>query len=130
MSDFSLAEQGTRANGQPAEGIFSDLNPPTAPAGNPVTAAKAYLGKALFWDEQLSSTWTVSCGTCHRPSAGGTDPRTGANTRNPGFDNQFNTADDVFGSPGVVQNNQDGTYSPSNLLDSANKLRGEKRRLI
>ena len=35
------------------------LQAPPAPAGNPLTAAKANLGKTLFWDEQLSSTRTV-----------------------------------------------------------------------
>jgi cytochrome c peroxidase len=35
-------------------------------------------------------------------------------SRHPGFDNQFNTPDDVFGSPGVPENNLDGTYSLSN----------------
>ncbi|HEX9959304.1 MAG TPA: cytochrome c peroxidase, partial [Pyrinomonadaceae bacterium] len=116
-SDLSSAEQGLRAAGSFNNEIFSPLSPPPAPAGNPVTAAKASLGKALFWDEQLSSTQTVSCGTCHRPATGGSDPRTVVNntrSRNPGFDNTFNTPDDVFGSPGVPLNNVDGTYSPSN----------------
>ncbi len=116
-SSLSNADQGLRAIGSFQNEIFSPLSPPPAPTGNPVTAAKASLGKALFWDEQLSSTLTVSCGTCHRPSEGGSDPRTVVNntrSRNPGFDNQFNTPDDVFGSPGVPLNNLDGTYSPSN----------------
>jgi cytochrome c peroxidase len=116
-SSLSNSDQGLRAVGSFNNEIFSPLSPPPAPAGNPVTAAKAILGKALFWDEQLSSTLTVSCGTCHRPSHGGSDPRTIVNntrSRNPGFDNVFNTADDVFGSPGVPLNNPDGTYSPSN----------------
>ena len=116
-SSLSNSEQGLRAVGSFNNEIFSPLSPPPAPAGNPVTAAKAILGKALFWDEQLSSTLTVSCGTCHRPGEGGSDPRTIVNntrSRNPGFDNVFNTADDVFGSPGVPLNNLDGTYSPSN----------------
>ncbi len=116
-SSLSNSDYGLRAVGSFNNEIFSPLSPPPAPAGNPVTAAKAYLGKALFWDEQLSSTLTVSCGTCHRPSEGGSDPRTIVNntrSRNPGFDNIFNTADDVFGSPGVPLNNLDGTYSPSN----------------
>jgi cytochrome c peroxidase len=116
-SNLSIADQGLRAVGNFQSEIFSPLSPPPAPAGNPVTAAKAYLGKALFWDEQLSSTLTVSCGTCHRASQGGSDPRTivnNARSSNPGFDNIFNTPDDVFGSPGVPLNNPDGTYSPSN----------------
>lgn len=116
-SSLSNSDQGLRAVGSFNNEIFSPLSTPPAPAGNPVTAAKAALGKALFWDEQLSSTLTVSCGTCHRPGKGGSDPRTIVNntrSRNPGFDNVFNTADDVFGSPGVPLNNLDGTYSPSN----------------
>jgi cytochrome c peroxidase len=118
-SNLSLAAQGLRAVGNFNNEIFSPLSPPPVPAGNPVTAAKASLGKALFWDEQLSSTLTVSCGTCHRPGKGGSDARTIVNSlrsRNPGFDNTFNTPDDVFGSPGVPLNNLDGTYSPSNLF--------------
>jgi cytochrome c peroxidase len=118
-SNLSIAEPGWRAVGSFNNEIFSPLSPPPVPVGNAVTAAKASLGKALFWDEQLSSTLTVSCGTCHRPGTGGSDPRTKVNNpraTNPGFDNVFNTPDDVFGSPGVPLNNQDGTYSPSNLF--------------
>lgn len=116
VSNFSNFDSGFRAEGSFQSEIFSPLSPPPAPGGNPVSAAKAYLGKVLFWDEQLSSTLTVSCGTCHRPSSGGSDPRTAVNddrSRNPGFDGVFNTADDVFGSPGVPHNNLDGTYSPA-----------------
>ncbi len=110
-SDLSQPDQGLRAAGNvPQSGTFLPLNPPFANSGNQVSATKASLGKTLFWDEQLSSTLTVSCGTCHRPAEGGADPRTNANTINPGFDNQFGTFDDVFGSPGVPQNNLDGTY--------------------
>ncbi len=68
------------------------------PAGNPITAQKAVLGKILFWDEQMSSDNRMACGTCHRPGVGGVDPRVGVN---PGADGSFGTADDVFGSPGV-----------------------------
>src|SRR5690606_16996451 len=55
-----------------------------------------------------------ACGTCHRPEKGGSDPRTiigDIRSRNPGHDNIPNTADDVFGSPGVPMNNLDGTYT-------------------
>src|SRR6185503_17308392 len=114
ISSMSLPDQGVRAIQLRSPGPpFPPLEPPPAPPGNQITAAKAYLGKALFWDEQLSSTKTVACATCHRPGAGGSDPRTSAGTRNPGFDNTFDTPDDVFGSPGVFQNGPDGTYSPS-----------------
>lgn len=113
-SGFGTPDQGTRAVGQIDPGPLSPLEPPSAPPGNELTAAKSYLGKALFWDEQLSSTKTVACGTCHQPAVGGSDPRSivGANrSRNPGYDNMFGTEDDVFGSPGVAQNAADGNYS-------------------
>jgi cytochrome c peroxidase len=89
------------------------LNPPPAPPGNPVTTAKANLGKALFWDEQLSSTNTVACGTCHVAKNGGADPRSAskaAQSVNAGLDGAFGTADDVIGSMGVPLNLADGTY--------------------
>jgi|GEM_PF-145398 len=90
------------------------LGIPPAPAGNPVSASKIHLGKALFWDEQLSSTRTVSCGTCHQPASGGVDPRAilgGSGSTHPGADGVPGTSDDVTGSPGVILNNADGTYS-------------------
>ena len=89
------------------------LNPPPEPAGNPVTTAKANLGKALFWDEQLSSTRTVACGTCHQGANGGADLRSAtkkAQSTHPGLDGTFGTADDVIGSPGVPLNAANGTY--------------------
>lgn len=88
------------------------LFPPVAPSGNPVTASKIKLGKVLFWDEQLSSTRTVSCGTCHIPTAGGDDPRTvgSPDTVHPGPDGIFGNEDDIFGSPGVPLNDDSGLY--------------------
>ena len=80
------------------------LPPPPQPPGNPVTTAKARLGKALFWDEQLSSSRTVACGTCHQAASGGSDPRSlvgSARATHPGPDGVRGTADDVTGSPGV-----------------------------
>lgn len=38
-----------------------------APAANPLTAEKADLGKALFFDPRLSRTGSVSCASCHQP---------------------------------------------------------------
>lgn len=111
-SEISATATGQRAVGNNSPGPpFPPLAPPPVPVGNQITAAKAYLGKTLFWDEQLSSTKTVSCGTCHRPADGGADPRSFAETRNPGFDNVFGTADDVFGSPGVPETEGDGSYT-------------------
>jgi cytochrome c peroxidase len=114
VSELSETATGRRAVAE-NNGPISPLEPPPpAPAANPLTATKAYLGKALFWDEQLSSTRTVACGTCHTAGSGGTDPRSLVDifdSRNPGFDNIYNTADDVVGSMGVPLNNADGTYS-------------------
>jgi cytochrome c peroxidase len=127
-SGLSQAEQGTRANGNLGGGL-QPLQPPPAPPGNPLTATKAYLGKALFWDEQLSSTRTVSCGTCHSGSGGGIDKRTSAQrtrSMNPGFDGIFNSADDVFGSPGVTANNFDGTYNWSNTYGYREQVTGRR----
>ena len=115
-SSLSVPDQGVRANGFIQPLPFPPLNPPPAPVGNEITATKIYLGKTLFWDEQLSSTRTVACGTCHIITTGGSDPRAISNpalSTNPGPDNTFNTADDIIGSAGVPLNNADGTYSLS-----------------
>jgi len=84
-------------------GASAQLPPVPVPAENPITEPKRVLGKVLFWDEQLSSDDTVACGTCHRPAAGGADPRVGRHT---GTDK--GTIDDIWGSPGVVHMNEDG----------------------
>jgi hypothetical protein len=68
ISSLSDPDQGVRANGI-INGPVPPLNPPPEPAGNQVTASKAYLGKALFWDEQLSSTRTVRAGRATLPPA-------------------------------------------------------------
>ena len=97
----------------PATSALGQLPPPPAPAGNPVTPEKAQLGKALFWDEQLSSSGTVSCGTCHMPEAGGSDPRTLdalLPSWHPGPDGVFGTGDDARGSRGVPLARADGSY--------------------
>jgi len=64
---------------------------PPAPPENPTTLERSLLGKALFWDEQLSSSRTVACGTCHRPDHGGCDPRT-TESMHPGADGAMGTA--------------------------------------
>ena len=89
------------------------LPPPPVPPGNPLTPAKVNLGKALFWDEQLSSSRTVACGTCHRAETGGSDPRSVsglAEATAPGPDGTLGTADDITGSPGVVLTDAGGAY--------------------
>lgn len=111
-SDLSDSAQGLRRNGT-ANGPRPPLEPPTAPAGNNVTATKTYLGKVLFWEEQLSSTRTVSCGTCHINGTGGSDPNSVVGdlaSTNPGPDGLFGTGDDITASPGIPSNILDGTY--------------------
>jgi len=85
------------------------LPPLSIPAGNPLTPAKAVLGKILFWDEQLSSDDSMACGTCHQPAFGGSDPRA-ASSIHPGLDGLFGTDDDINGSFGVVRQNGNGTF--------------------
>jgi len=97
---------------------FVPLPPLAVPAGNPVTEAKALLGKTLFWDEQWSAGRTVACGTCHIPAAGGSDPRSApgratGRSVHPGLDGIFGTGDDAVGSPGVVRTLGDGSYGAS-----------------
>ena len=126
VSNFSQADTGIRAVGNNGA---QALPPPPAPPGNPVTATKAFLGKTLFWDEQLSSTRTVSCGTCHFAGNGGSDIRSVANNAramNPGFDGVFNNADDVFASPGVIGSNADGTYNWSPVYGFKEQVTGRK----
>lgn len=87
------------------------LPPPLVPASNPMSVAKVNLGTTLFWDEQLSSTRTVACGTCHMPEAGGSDFRKQSEpSLHPGADGVFNTPDDVVGSAGVPRNDASGMY--------------------
>lgn len=114
VSPLSASDQGTRTNTAQQGGLPPLQPPPPAPPGNPITATKAYLGKALFWDEQLSSTRTVACGTCHHSGTGGVDPRsaiTATGNTNPGPDGLLGTPDDVRGSAGVPQNDVNGAYS-------------------
>ena len=79
---------------------YAALPPVPVPAQNPMSEAKRVLGKMLFWDEQMSTSNVVSCGTCHVPANGGADNRL---ARHPGDDNVLNTADDIQGSPGVIK---------------------------
>lgn len=85
----------------------SPLGPVPVPVENPITEEKRVLGKILYWDEQLSSDNTVSCGTCHIPSAGGAEP---APVRIAGADLQMFTMDDVVGSAGVIRSDANNEF--------------------
>lgn len=123
-SSLSAADMGVRGSG-----TSTGIEPPPAPAGNPVTAPKAALGKALFWDEQLSSTRTVACGTCHIASNGGSDPRSaspGTRSTHPGPDGVFGNADDIQGSTGVPLSQADGSYKPSATFGLKEQVTGRR----
>ncbi len=98
---------------QPRSWTRGELPPPMelpavpVPPENPITEAKRVLGKALFWDVQLSSDNTVACGSCHMPAAGLADP---APRPHPGADGTWGTADDAVGSPGVVRRARGGGF--------------------
>ncbi len=63
--------------------------PMDIPANNPLTVEGVELGRFLFWEKKLSGDNTMSCGTCHLPEHGFSDP------------NQFST-----GITGAVGNRQ------------------------
>lgn len=110
-SGLSTPDTGVRGNGTTAS-----FEPPSAPAGNPITATKAALGKVLFWDEQMSSTRTVACGTCHVSINAGSDPRSvspGTRSTHPGPDGIYGNADDIQGSVGVPASLANGSYKLS-----------------
>jgi len=86
----------------------TNFPPPPSPPGNPQTPQKELLGMTLFFEEQLSSTGTVACATCHDLARGGIDART-AQAVNPGPDGWLGTADDHRGSPGVPMVSWTGT---------------------
>src|SRR5262249_40637628 len=97
--------------------------PPTAPATNPVTQDKALLGMAMFWDEQLSQSDTVACGTCHQFRAGGNDPRAATH---PGPDGILGTADDIHGSMGVRPRNGPSMYYADPVTGTAPQVTRRK----
>ena len=107
IAAFAHAQGGPPPPPQP-------LGNPPVPVENPQTPQKILLGQALFWEEQLSVTGTVACGTCHRAFAGGSDPRSGlAPTINAGADGVLGTGDDVHGSAGVPAHDAGGLYTAS-----------------
>jgi len=103
-----------------AQDVVGEFPLPAVPEGNPLTPAKVLLGKALFFEEQLSSDDTMACATCHRFEAGGGDPRPAG--RHPGVDGRLGTKDDEFGSFGVVQRAADGKALPHALFGAERQV--------
>ncbi len=57
-----------------ATAAFKPIPPlPPEQKGNPSNPAKVELGKMLFFDPRLSSSWLISCNTCHNLGLGGVD---------------------------------------------------------
>tara|TARA_B100000927_G_scaffold70298_1_gene55744 strand:- start:9376 stop:10494 length:1119 start_codon:yes stop_codon:yes gene_type:complete len=48
--------------------------PMDIPEDNPLTVEGIELGRLLFWEKDLSADGSMSCGSCHLPSAGFSDP--------------------------------------------------------
>lgn len=63
----ALHAGGVLADAKPA---LAPLGAPPVPADNPQTPAKVELGKLLFFDPRLGGDATISCASCHEPSAG------------------------------------------------------------
>ncbi|HYE45640.1 MAG TPA: cytochrome c peroxidase [Caulobacter sp.] len=64
------------ASGDQVQVLLQAYQRPTAipaPADNPITEAKAELGKALFFDPRLSGSGAISCASCHNPGLGWED---------------------------------------------------------
>lgn len=89
--------------------VAQGLPPQPVPPQNPITPAKAILGKLLFWEEQMSSNNRVACGTCHTFAAGGGDLRRQVH---PGNDGITPSPDDSFGSPGIIRSDTSNLYLP------------------
>lgn len=87
----------------------AQLQPPPEPVENPSTADKVLLGKILFWEEQLSSDHTVSCGSCHQPAFGGA---ASTSIQVAGPDGIRGTADDRHGTQSLVRSDFFNRYQP------------------
>lgn len=98
---------------------------PPAPASNPPSPMKELLGMTLFFEEQLSSTSTVACATCHDFQHGGGDSRTSQHA-NPGPDGVFGTADDQRGSAGVGFVLANGTMMPAPVTGFGPRVTGRR----
>jgi cytochrome c peroxidase len=59
---------------QKAQSLFKPIpTEPPALQGNPATPEKVDLGKMLFFEPRLSTSWLVSCNTCHNLGLAGVD---------------------------------------------------------
>ena len=75
---FLLGTSGVIAALGPASSAYvwnlpAGFPTPRVPADNPMSAAKAELGRHLFYDTRLSANGTQSCGSCHEQARAFTD---------------------------------------------------------
>lgn len=68
-------EDASRSSSAYAWQLPADFPTPLVPADNPLTAAKAELGRHLFYDRRLSGNGTQACAGCHHPDKAFTDGR-------------------------------------------------------
>jgi cytochrome c peroxidase len=107
---INLGLQGDQVMVTPGGWVWPAADPGN-PQNNPPTPYdnnRIQLGKALFWDEQVSTSSTMACATCHIPQVGGIDPRPGGNRLN-------GLGQPVIGSFGVVPQAQPG--GPGTAID-------------
>lgn len=64
----------TAASGWPLA-LPANFPAPMVPASNPLTTAKAELGRYLFYDKRLSGNGTQACASCHQQDKAFTDGR-------------------------------------------------------
>lgn len=69
-SPFNYANLSLPAHYRGDEGEELD----NTPGSNPITDMGATLGRVLFYDVNLSANNTISCASCHKQSAGFSDP--------------------------------------------------------
>jgi cytochrome c peroxidase len=65
---------GEGVQGRQADSPLLGLPPIPSTLENPPTPSKIALGRRLFFDKRLSVDNTISCATCHDPTAGYADP--------------------------------------------------------
>ncbi|WP_052402086.1 cytochrome c peroxidase [Muricoccus aerilatus] len=74
VSPAGSADPGSAAEDAALRAAYRrPAEPPPTPADNPTTAARAQLGRRLFFDPSLSSTGKMSCSSCHQPAHGFSD---------------------------------------------------------
>lgn len=73
LAGASLVDEAKNAGLKPIPANKKAVEKLTSNPKNPTTAAKAELGKMLYFDPRLSKSGLVSCNTCHNLALGGSD---------------------------------------------------------